>query len=100
MSFGATLQAFRLGYRVSAKRQAFIKIVDVDARTLNVTVVPLHKRVPDARGKKGREHYCWWETKHKGEDLIDLIPALRDVRYVKQTLSFDIDKETGERVTK
>lgn len=100
VTFGSALQAFRLGYRISDKRSAFVKLADVDCNTLNITLVPLHKRVPDTRGRKGQKHYCWWETEHKGEDVLDQIPSIRNVRKVKQILSFDIDRETGERITK
>lgn len=100
MTFGITLQAFRLGYRISYKLGAFVKIVDIDQNTLNVTVVPLDKRVPGTRGRKNTKHYCWWETEAKGEDILALIPALRNMRGVKRILSFDIDRETGKRVTK
>lgn len=99
MSFGVTLQAFRLGYRISDKRRAFVRIAEnADKRTLNVTLVPLYQRVPGTKGRKGKMHYCWWETDEKGEDVLDLIPAIRHVRRIKQTLSFDVDKETGERI--
>jgi hypothetical protein len=101
MSFGITLQAFRLGYRISDKRRAFVRIAEnTDGQTLNVTLVPLYQRVPQTRGKQNKLHYCWWETDDKGEDVLDLIPAIRNVKNIHQTLSFDVDRETGERITK
>lgn len=98
-TFGAVLRATRLGYHISNKHGAFVRLSEVDDKTINVTLAPLDKHVPNARGNK--MHYCWWEQKDDGEPpLLDLIPALQNVRMVKRLISFDINKETGERILK
>jgi len=96
-TFGVLLRATRLGYHISDKHQAFVRICEIDDRTLNVTLAPLDQHVPSKNTPK--IHYCWWEQKDKDEpSLLDLIPALQGVRKVKRLISFDIDKETGRRV--
>ncbi len=98
-TFGMLLRATRLGYGLSDKHQAFVRICDVDNKTLNVTLSPLDRHVPNKNTPKN--HYCWWEQKDDDEPpLLDLIPALQSVRRVKRLVSFDIDRETGERITK
>lgn len=97
-SFGNTLRAFRLGYRISRKRGAFVKLSDVDLKTVNVTLVPLYKKVPSKNSKS--THRCWWEYDDGPEAFLDLIPVLKNIRRVKRTISFDIYIETGESVLK
>jgi hypothetical protein len=96
-TFGMVLRAARLGYHISDKHRAFVRISDVDERTLNITLAPLAAHVPKQGGNK--MHYCWWEQKDDGEPpLLDLIPSIRAVRRVKKVISFDIDREPGERI--
>lgn len=91
------LRAARLGYHISDKHHAFIRIREVDDKTLNITAAPLDQHVPNKNTPK--PHYCWWEQKDADDPpLLDLIPALQNVRKVKKLVSFDIDKETGERI--
>jgi len=100
VSFGATLRAYRLGYRISEKRGAFVRLADnPDGKTVNVTLVPRDRQVPRERGMS-KEHRCWWESPIGGEALLDMIPAIRNVKKVKRTISFDVDFQTGERITK
>jgi hypothetical protein len=96
-SFGRTLRAYRLGYARSDKHGAFIRLEMVDDASVNVTLVPLSQRVPAGRRKK--LHVVWWESP-ESKQVLDLIPAVKNVRRVKKIVSFDIDIETGERITK
>jgi uncharacterized Zn finger protein len=95
-SFGRTLRAYRLGYAPSEKHGAFIRLEMVDDASVNVTLIPLNHRVPDGRRKK--LHVVWWESS-ESKQILDLIPALKNVRRVKKVISFDIDIDTGERIT-
>jgi hypothetical protein len=95
-TFGMVIRAARLGYHLSAKHGAFIRLCDVDETTVNVTLAPIDSHVPNSKPKT---HYCWWEQKDADDPpLLDLIPALQNVRKVKKLISFDIDKETGVRI--
>lgn len=94
-SFGRTLRAYRLGYAPSHKHGAFIRLEIVDDKSVNVTLVPLNHQVPNSSRKK--LHVVWWESQ-ESKKVIDLIPALKNVRRVKKIVSFDIDIETGERI--
>ena len=94
-SFGQTLRAFRLGWRISEKHEAFIKVGVNQARTrCTVYVAPLGQQVPKDRDKL---HLCWWDD-DKDPNLLDLIPALKDVKAPTEAYSFDVNTETGEKL--
>lgn len=92
-TFGKALRAYRLGYSHYGRLKAWIRIED-SGTYINVTCVPFGEKVPN--GKKV-PHVCWWEGE---EDLIAMMPALSNVKKINKTISFDIDRESGERITK
>lgn len=91
MTFGSTLRAFRLGYHVSQKHNALVKVSDYpDGKKVSIKLVPIDGKVPH---DKFKDHRCWWE---RDGELLDAVPALRGIRNVKRIISFDVDAETGE----
>lgn len=92
LAFGHTLRAYRLGYHVSDRLQAFVRICDVTDTTFNITLVPLYDKVPNSKGN----HRCWWECQNPDALFADM-PALKHVKKVKRTISFDVDMN-GERI--
>jgi hypothetical protein len=95
-SFGRTLRAYRLGYAPSHKHGAFIRLEVVNDKAVNVTLVPLSHQVP--AGNRKKLHVVWWESR-EAKKILDLIPAIKGIRRVKEIISFDVDAETGERIT-
>lgn len=96
--FGSTLRAYRLGYGTSDRLQAHVRMSETRDGSINITLVPLYQKAPDTRKKE--LHFIWWDKNDGGGDSIfDTIPSLRHVRKIKRVISFDVDKETGERIT-
>lgn len=93
MSFGTTLRAFRLGYRISDKHNALIKVaIYKDGKRVNIKIVPRHMAVPK---DNFREYVCWWDRNGK---LLNHCRILKMVKNPKRIISFDVDAETGEMV--
>lgn len=95
MSFGTMLRAFRLGYRKPKGRDFVMRLSDNADGSFNVSLVPLNMHVPK---HKPREHRCWWEGENGGNDIINLLPDVRNLKTVKKIIEFDVD-EHGNRVT-
>lgn len=95
ITFGTALRAARIGYGLSTKHNAYIRVTDEGPDTLRIVMIPLGEKLPS----KGRTiYYAWWEVENGEELLTDLSPAISRVKRVKKSLSFVIDKQFGELV--
>jgi hypothetical protein len=91
-TFGQRLRACRLGWRVSDKHKAYVRLsCDEQSDYVTVSLSPLGQQVPK---DKIKTHVCWWDN----PALLDMIPALKGVKAPKKVIHFDIYKETGELV--
>lgn len=85
-SFGSMIRGKRLGYGWSHRHGCFVRISG-EGPPWEIRLAP-DRGIPTG-GTKG-EYRCWWDNKD-GEDVLDMIEPLRQVRGVKRPLMFFVD---------
>lgn len=86
-SFGTMIRATRLGWGWSRKHKAFIRMSDRPNMHTFIELVPMHGVLKTKC--KGGEHRCWWD---KGQEILDMIPWLKDVRQVRKSIGVLVDE--------
>jgi hypothetical protein len=90
-SLGTMIRSRRLGWGLSRKHGAFIRMSDgpdtPSGRTTVIELCPVNA-VPSKKCPSGF-HRVWWET----PDILEMIPWLRGVTRIKRYVSVVINDE-------
>lgn len=86
-SFGTMIRAGRLGWGLSHKHGAFIRIWDEPNGKIVVELHPTNG-VPKYKTDTGH-HRVWWET----PAILDMIPWLRGVTRIKKYVRVTVNDE-------
>lgn len=84
-TLGPMIRAHRLGWRWSDRHGAFIRMSDAGPDHTLIELAPADG-VPGGK-TKGGFYRCWWE----GEDVLGLIPWLRNITRVHKLISVVVD---------
>jgi len=95
-TFGKTIRALRMGYRLSPTHGAWIRISWHSDELIRVDVVP-HDQLVSATNKV-KAHVCWWETRDDN-DVLDLCEPLTEIRNPDKSYRFIVNIN-GELVSK